>query len=300
MSKAPLILFIKSYSNDVHRVNRLLGSISVFNKDSIPVYICVPEKDKSLFLSTLQDKHYTLISDESILNLTLAHTHSTRRDLSGGLLQQIIKSEVWRLNICDNYVMIDSDSYFIKPFQQRDFLWTPDVPYTIMNEGRHQREWAARFGNEKFLKQFDELRIKGLELFHRQGPLFDFAPTPIVCSCKVWQTMFEKYAKPKGNSFYDQILDYPCETQWYGEFLLHDQTIPIIPREPLFKCWGFKEQWEEGQTLGETDEILAKNYLGVVEQSNWSKALDAMTPEEKKKLKWQKRWKRWTGRIKSL
>ena len=71
--------------------------------------------------------------------------------------------------------------------------------------------------------------------------------------------MFEKVAKPVGESFYDQIVRFPCETQWYGEFLLHDQTIPIIPREPLFKVWGFEEQWKEGLSLG--DESLQKIQL---------------------------------------
>jgi len=291
--KEPLVIVIKSYHNDVNRVYRLIKSIESFNVDDIPVYICIPENDRQLFKTKVGEKNICYISDESILELTLKVTKTKELKQSGGILQQIVKSEVWRLNICENYLLIDSDSYFIKPFHRHDFIWKESFPYTIMNEGRHQRDWAARSHNEKYLKQYDELRQKATKLFNRKGPLFDFAPTPCIWSCKVWQALYEKVAASQQMSFFDQILQFPCETQWYGEFLLFDQTIPIIPREPLFKVWGYSDQYNEGMSLGETDEVLAKNYLGVVEQSNWSKTLDAMSSEEKKRLKWRKRWNRW-------
>ena len=162
-----------------------------------------------------------------------------------------------------------------------------------MNEGGHQREWAARAGDRRYLDDYNELRDRGKGLFGRKGPYFDFAPTPVIFSSEVMSALYEKVAKPKGISFYDQIMEFPCETQWYGEFLLHDLTIPIVPREPLFKVWGFKGQWEEGQALGETEEVLKENFLGVVDQSYWSRDLDALSQDEKRRLKWQRRFKRW-------
>ena len=117
-------------------------------------------------------------------------------------------------------------------------------------------------------------------------------------SAETKKTTAKKVAAPKEESFYDQIVQFPCETQWYGEFLLHDQTIPIIPREPLFKVWGFEEQWKEGISLGETDEVLTKNYLGVVDQSYWSRSLDALTKSQQKKIKWKKRLNRLVKKFK--
>jgi len=197
-----------------------------------------------------------------------------------------------KLNGMENFLIIDSDSYFIRDFTLKDFMFNECIPYTIMNEGRHQLDWAARAGKTRFIRDYHELREKALNLFGRAGPHFDFAPTPMICSSKVWRAMFEKVAKPVGESFYDQIVRFPCETQWYGEFLLHDQTIPIIPREPLFKVWGFKDQWKEGISLGETDEVLSENYLGVIDQSYWSRSLDAYSKSEKKKIKWKRRLNR--------
>jgi hypothetical protein len=288
-----LVIVIKSFYNDLNRVLRLMKSIEKHNLDKLPVHVIVPEKDVDVFLEKLKPDTYELHTDELILDKVMACTSTIKEDVSGGLLQQIIKSEFWRLELARNYLIIDSDSYFIKDFSRDDFMFRDGVPYTIMNEGGHQREWAARAGDRRYLDDYNELRDRGKGLFGRKGPYFDFAPTPVIFSSEVMSALYEKVAKPKGISFYDQIMEFPCETQWYGEFLLHDLTIPIVPREPLFKVWGFKGQWEEGQALGETEEVLKENFLGVVDQSYWSRDLDALSQDEKRRLKWQRRFKRW-------
>jgi hypothetical protein len=291
-------LVVKSYYNDLNRADRLVKSIREHNQDNLPTYLIAPREDLSAFRDKLGSCDINYLVDEDILDLTMGHSKSPKIDLPPVTMQQVVKSEFWRLNLADNFLIIDSDSYFIRNFTLKDFMFDDHTPYTIMNEGRHQLDWAARAGNERFIRDYHELREKALSLFARTGPHFDFAPTPMICSSKVWKAMYEKVAKPSGESFYDQIERFPCETQWYGEFLLHDQTIPIIPREPLFKVWGFEEQWKEGMSLGETNEILAKNYLGVIDQSYWSRSLDAYSKSQKRKIKWRKRINRILRKLK--
>lgn len=286
-------IIIKSYYNDLNRAERLVKSIREYNRDNIPLYLIVPPEDLSAFKDKLGLEDIAYFVDSDILDLTMSCSKMEEISLPPVIMQQIVKSEFWRLGIAENFLIIDSDSYFIKDFTIKDFMFNEDTPYTIMNEGRHQLDWAARAGNERFIRDYHELREKALNLFGRKGPHFDFAPTPMICSSKVWAAMYEKVAKPAGESFYDQIVRFPCETQWYGEFLLYDQTIPIIPREPLFKVWGFEDQWKEGISLGETDEVLIRNYLGVIDQSYWSKSLDAYSKVQKQKIKWKRRFKRW-------
>ena len=286
-------LVIKSYFNDLNRAERLVKSIKAHNLDQIPLYFIVPCEDLDSFKHKLGTEDINFLVDTDILELTMSFSKSKEVSLPPAIVQQVIKSEFWRLDLAENFLIIDSDSYFIKDFSIKDFMFNADTPYTIMNEGRHQLDWAARAGNERFIRDYHELREKALNLFGRKGPHFDFAPTPMICSSKVWAAMYEKIAKPAGESFYDQIVRFPCETQWYGEFLLYDQTIPIIPREPLFKVWGFEDQWKEGISLGETDEVLIRNYLGVIDQSYWSKSLDAYSKVQKQKIKWKRRFKRW-------
>ena len=291
-------LVIKSYFNDLNRAERLVKSIRAYNRDHIPLYLIVPFEDLSSFQDKLGTEDINFLVDSDILDITMSFSESTEISLPPVIMQQVIKSEFWRLDLAENFLIIDSDSYFIKDFTIKDFMFNEETPYTIMNEGRHQLDWAARAGNERFIRDYHELRERALGLFGRKGPHFDFAPTPMICSSKVWMVMYEKVAKPAGESFYDQIVRFPCETQWYGEFLLHDQTIPIIPREPLFKVWGFEDQWKEGMSLGETDEVLSRNYLGVIDQSYWSRSLDALTKSQQKKIKWKKRVNRLINKFK--
>lgn len=291
-------LVLKSYFNDLNRAERLVKSIRAYNRDHIPLYLIVPFEDLSSFQDKLGTEDINFLVDSDILDITMSFSESTEISLPPVIMQQVIKSEFWRLDLAENFLIIDSDSYFIRDFTIKDFMFNEDTPYTIMNEGRHQLDWAARAGNERFIRDYHELRERALGLFGRKGPHFDFAPTPMICSSKVWMVMYEKVAKPAGESFYDQIVRFPCETQWYGEFLLHDQTIPIIPREPLFKVWGFEDQWKEGMSLGETDEVLSRNYLGVIDQSYWSRSLDALTKSQQKKIKWKKRVNRLINKFK--
>ncbi len=280
-----IVLFCKSYRGDLRRFERLAESVGRFNVDRIPFWLSVPEADRDVFEPLVERYGLQDVSDEAILEMALADGISRVPQLPPNVLQQVTKVEFWRLDVCRNFVVIDSDSWFIRPFRRADFLFDGEIPYTVMNEGRHALDFAARSGNHKFIRQFHELRQRALKLFGRPGRHFDFAPTPCIWSCAVWRALNEEYARPKGLNFQDLILQFPCETQWYGEFLLHARTIPLVPIEPLFKLWGFPGQFEESQRLGETDEVLAENYLGVVSQSNWDETLD-FEPRRKKRWRW--------------
>lgn len=278
-------MFCKSYRGDLGRFRRLAESIRRFNTDRIPFWVCVPRADLELFRPLADGGAFALVTDEEILERSLAHGRTRAPELPPNVLQQVIKAEFWRLDKCRNYVVIDSDSWFIRPFGRAAFLYDGEVPYTVMNEGRHALDYAARCGDRKFIRQFHELRERARRLFNRPGRHFDFAPTPCIWSAAVWSALDREYAQPGGWNFQDLIIDFPCETQWYGEFLLHARTIPLIPIEPLFKLWGFAGQHEESARIGETEEVLAVNYLGIVSQSNWDESLDVQ-PRKKKRRFW--------------
>jgi len=100
-----IVLYCKSYDKDVHIAKKLLDSVIKFNVDQIPFFISVPQKDINLFKQLLGTTGYELLEDESI---------DSNND--GWKGQQIVKSQFWKLELCENYVCIDSDCFFIKPF----------------------------------------------------------------------------------------------------------------------------------------------------------------------------------------
>ena len=131
-----LVLYCKSYKNDVLRVKRLAGSIAKYNVEQIAFYVSVPLADIPLFRQALSTYDVTLIEDETIIRANPALDQQKINELRGWLSQQIVKSEFWRLGLAENYLCLDSDCQFIRPFTQSDFITPDGYPYTIMHEAK--------------------------------------------------------------------------------------------------------------------------------------------------------------------
>jgi hypothetical protein len=207
---------------------------------------------------------YTLITDEEVLGEKLEQSWVT---------QQTIKSSFWRLGLCHNYLMVDSDSFFIRPFYLKDFIidTVNHIPYTVMHEQKDLFAWTARHVDVLGFdpqKSFYECRQPIQELFDRPGRLYDFGPGPIIWSSLVWQSLDEKYLKPNDMKFADLINTVHSEFTWYGEWLLVDKTIPLWPIEPIFKFLHYMQEYQEYKNAGYMEEHWAKNYLGIVMQSS--------------------------------
>ena len=256
-----IVLYCKSYKNDLERVVKLRNSIAKHNKDNIPFYISVPHHDVDLFKSTLIDGFVDIIPDSNI-----------DENCEGWLGQQIVKSQFWKLGLCENYLCLDSDSEFICDFYISDFMFDEDTPYTICHEHRELFEWADKSDlsfdpYQSYLK--DRHTIKNLFRNSTQVT-HDFGPSPVIWSAKVWESLHDNYIKPSGLTFTQLIQYVGSEFTWYGEWLLRSKVIPLIPRGPLFKVYHYHGQWLDDHRNGITLDQLQKYYMGVIFQSNWS------------------------------
>ena len=253
-----IVLYCKSYRNDVDRVKLLFESIQRYNVDNIPFYISVPSSDLSLFKQRLGTEGYDLVADEDI-----------DAEGTGWKGQQIVKAQFWKLEVALNYLCLDSDSQFIRPFYKSDFLFNEEVPYTVCHEQKDLFEWAQK--NLPFDPQasFQADRQKVMGLFGRKGRYYDFGPSPVIWNSKVWEGLERDYIKANNLSFSDIIEYSPSEFSWYGEYLLYSNLFPIYPAQPLFKVFHYAEQYVQAKQAGYTLEELSKNYLGIILQSNW-------------------------------
>lgn len=253
-----LVLYCKSYRNDVHRAKVLLDSVLKYNMDNMPFYISVPESDIPLFKSVLGTDGYVLIADETI-----------DTDNTGWIGQQIVKSQFWKLNLCENYVCVDSDCFFIKEFRTNDFMFDADTPYTVCHEYKSFFESLDKMTPlpfdpyESFLK--DRLQI--MDLFDRQGVVYDFGPGPTIWSVKVWKSLEDNYISPNNLKFSDLIQVNASEFTWYGEWLLRNQDIRLMPRGPLFKNYHYVNQYEYDKNHQYNLNKIKKLYLGIGLQS---------------------------------
>jgi len=133
--------------------------------------------------------------------------------------------------------------------------------------------------------------------FGRIGPDYDFGPTPVIWSRKVWQDLDNQMLAPNGMTLWEAIEQEPSELRWYGESLLKFASITLHPIEPLFRCYHYDWQWHALKAAGETHETLARNFLGAVYQSNWHFELDAGTKTRPLPSRIPRRVKRWLARF---
>lgn len=264
-----LVLYCKSYRNDFLRLKRLLASIDRFNADGLPFYISTPIADHELLIQTVGQEGYHWVADEEIVRANAQADFAAYQAMPGGLSQQIIKSEFWRLRLTDNYLCLDSDSLFIQPFYRPDFMAVDGNPYTVLHQNKELFQLATDRGHlrvERDLRAEAE-RVKAL--FARVGPNFYCAPAPFIWSAKVWQSLDQGYLQPNDISLWELISPAHPETLIYAEALLKYRAIPLIAIEPLFRTYHFDWHYYLMKRLGETEEKLRQNYLGVIYQSAW-------------------------------
>lgn len=265
----PIVIYCKSYQRDVLRAKRLAQSIQQFNVENIPFYLSVPEVDLPLFQQHLAGLNVTLIRDEDIIAANPKHDQAQIDAMPGGLSQQVVKSEFWRLDLCENYVCIDSDGEFIRDFRRSDFLAPDDFPYTLVMEDKEFLTFCERYYLAKVPANFRREAEEAQRLFDRAGKNYAFSPLPTVWSRRVWMALEEHLLKPANQSLADLLQQYPYELRLYGEAMLKYRVIPLWPCEPFFKAYLYEAQFFYDQKHKITRELIAKNYLGIVWQSNW-------------------------------
>ena len=273
-----IVLYCKSYSKDFLRLKRLLDSIAEFNRDQIPFYISTPAADHALLLELLGDQGYVWISDESILQSNPLAPSGVEKGKSGGLVQQVIKSEFWRLGLCENYLCLDSDCIFIQDFRRSDFLAADGNPYTVIYQNKEYFQLAIDRG---FARAPKELKAEGdrvKALFSRQGPNYYCPCPPFIWSTAVWKSLDEQFLRPRGLTFWDVCTPENPETLLYLEALLNFKAIPLYPIEQLMRIYYYDWQYFFLKRAGERENNLKTNYLGVIYQSNWDSDLDYEPP----------------------
>lgn len=269
-----IVLYCKSYRKDFLRLKRLLQSISRFNSDQIPFYISTPGEDQQLLVDLLGHEGYRWISDESIIKANINVSGEMAKNKPGGLTQQIIKSEFWRLGLCENYICLDSDCIFIKNFHISDFLASDGNPYTVIYQNKEYFQLAINRGFAKVPIQLGAESDRVKNLFNREGPNYFCPCPPFIWSTKVWKSLEEFYLKPKGISFWDICTSDQPESLIYLESVLNFKAIPLYPIEQLFRIYYYDWHYYLLKRNGESEQKIKENYLGLIYQSSWDLSLD--------------------------
>lgn len=272
-----IAILLKTYIGDIEYVKRLLISYQKYNIDKIPLYLVAPASDLKEF-EQFKSEGIEIYSDESITNeLATSDVHGIR---PGYINQEIIKLAFWEKRLCENYICIDSDGVFIRDFFVSDFMYDESTPYTILVEDNelqvepqyYRDHWKARYELIRRIQKEIGLRDKRILTSHGFS----------ILSAKVLESFKTKYLKVKNLTYIDILDQAPYEFSWYNMWLQYDKTIDIYFREPLFKCFHHKNQHAEYLLRGIKIEDIARGYVGLIVNSNFSRDFGVISFDEDK------------------
>lgn len=271
----PIALLVKSYAGDLPYAERLFVSIRRHNVASLPVFLVVPDSDVSAF-AHLEDST-TSIVPESRFNEHLVQD-SVAGISAGYMNQEIIKLAFWETGLAENYFCVDSDAQFVRDFTAEDFLAGGTTPFTLMTEdadlqvepGYYRDTWRTRAAALERLR--DAMGYRGIWPLTVHGHAI-FSSTAL-------RSFKEDFLDPRGWDYVDALAIAPYEPSWYTAWVLHAAPIPVVRREPLVKTFHTPTQHLEYVLRGVQEADVARGYLAVVVNSNFSRGEGVLSLQE--------------------
>jgi hypothetical protein len=209
---------------------------------------------KSKIITNKETYIIKFVTDEEILGLSNDHEQTW-------FSQQLIKLNFYKLNVCNFYIVFDSDCYFIRNFKILDFMYDENTPYTVLSKMR---------GNISE----DNPHIIVKKYFGRNGYAYNYGPVPVVLSKKILE-FFSNFLKSRNITFADLIKITPFEFQWCGEFLynLKEKPFKIIPIDTFFIPFYIEQDYLKFRKINTVNDIIEQGYLGITMQAGWVKEL---------------------------
>jgi hypothetical protein len=258
-------IFVKSHRPDLVLVHRLLDSISRHNRDRIGVFISVPADDTVAFqdlsqrftdVSVLADDHFGIPRvDRKIWGFA-----------PGYITQQLVKLSAQRLSEARNYLILDSDTYFIRDFVTTDFIAPDGTGLTVLGD---DKDLVA----DPAYAPFAETRPMKIDLIaDRLG-----VPALSRATCHnnaVFQDSvlhdFHDWCRSEGLSLLDLMTIAPVEFTWYNFFLVKHCPERLVRIEPFIKMMHTRSEYRRLVAAGFSHESLRRSYLGVCLNSGWA------------------------------
>ena len=261
-------MLCKSYSGDFEYAQRMVASFNKFNSDRVKLFVVVPESDIELFKPLVNDNVQVL--SEALLGHFLVDSpvHGIR---PGYINQEIVKLSFWEFELAANYFCVDSDAEFIRNFTVSDFMFDSDSPYSVLVQDL-ELQVEPEYYNQYWLSRESEIRSIA-ELVGLDTRVILTCHGHTVFSRKVLQSFVQDFLAPRGWSYADALEASPYEFTWYNLWMQKSGVIAIHPREPWIKVFHNQSQHMEYLLRGIQLTDIARGYVGVVVNSNYSRGL---------------------------
>jgi hypothetical protein len=264
-----MVLFgflLKSYKDDFESVVKLIDSYNLNNYENLPLDIVVPRFDLPLF-STFTSNTISVFIEEDIPVIFANEARSGIRP--GYINQELVKLSYFRTERFENYLCLDSDALFLRPFGMNDFFTLQGEPFMVLVEDRElqstplyrQEHWLARQNKLDDIKEYlgadrstELLTCHGFQIF-QSSILRDFE---------------NKLLQEQEIDFIDLLTISPYEFSWYNYFVqLGNYNINV--REPYFRVIHTGHQFAIEKMIGWKIDDWKHGYVGLVLNSNFQK-----------------------------
>ena len=101
-------------------------------------------------------------------------------------------------------------------------------------------------------------------------------------SATVLESFVSGFLSPRGWDYLDALKVAPYEFSWYNFWLQHTRVIPLHQREPFVKVFHNERQYLEFLVSGAKIDDLARAYVAVVINSNFSRDREVVSLEQSK------------------
>lgn len=271
-------MLCKSYSGDLEYARRMIQSFHEFNTEDLKLFVMVPETDLEVFgkftCATVEVLSEGRLGDY----LVDREVHGMR---PGYINQEIVKLAFWELELCANYFCVDSDAEFIRPFGELDFMFDSHAPYSVLVQDLElavepeyfRQYWGSRDAELRAIAETMGLDSRVVLSCHGHT----------VFSAVVLRSFVSEFLNARSWSYSDALEFSPYEFTWYNMWLQKSRVLDIHAREPWIKVFHNQAQHLEYILRGVTIDDLARGYLGVVVNSNYSRGsgvVNSGSPQE--------------------
>lgn len=268
-----IALLLKSYRGDHAYAERLLDSFEQFNAEGLTLHCVVPAADRAMFADPAR-ANVVVHAEEDVAagHLVDAPIGDLRKGYAN---QEIVKLSFWETGLAANYFCVDSDAVFLRPFGADDFMHDADTPYTVLVEDndlkiepRYYREhWVGREAAIRRIMAEVGLDERVMRTCHGHQ----------VFNSRVLESFVRDFLTPQGLTYAGALAISPYEFSWYAMWLQKARPIQIHQREPLVKVFHDADQYLAATMMGLTESDIARGYLAVVVNSNFSRSLGPLS-----------------------
>lgn len=285
---------LKTYKDDALYLPRLMASFHRHNADTLMLFLVAPREDRTFFEAFLSDRVVFVADDE----IPASYGSKQEADTAGvGFWNPgIVRLAFWKLGRTENYFAIDSDMVFLRDFRASDFLLddgrfflaTTENPSEKIDPFYYERYWDHRE------------RAMGVisETLGTPGQRGAWAHNSQVFNTEILSAL-EDFIISKGLTGYKSLMERaPYEFFWYAQWALSQKAVPFIVRAEFVKMVNHQGEHLSLWGMGTRERDLARSYLGVIVNSNWSRqygVVDFDSPPTEAYFR-QGKWAEWEGK----